>query len=92
MSAKQVVLSDYLRYRAAQRGFDLDRIEEIVRFESERYLDIESGRRVVVGRQNADLLLIPYDEDELTIRPVTVHAFTRKQIRFRVSTGRFVPL
>jgi hypothetical protein len=53
---------------------------------------MDSGRRVVIGRQKAELLLIPYDEDEVTIRPVTVHAITRKQIRFRVNTGRFTPL
>ena len=92
MSAKQVVLSNYLQYRAAQRGFDLERVEEIVRFESERYVDMDSGRRVVVGRQKAALLLIPYDEDEATITPVTVHVTTRKQIRFRLSTGRFAAL
>jgi hypothetical protein len=92
LSEKRVVLSDYLQYRAAQRSFDLNRVVEILRFESERYLDMDSGRRVVVGRQKAELLLIPYDEDEVTIRPVTVHAITRKQIRFRVNTGRFAPL
>jgi hypothetical protein len=92
LSEKQIVLSDYLQYRAAQRSFDLNRVVEIVRFESERYLDMDSGRRVVIGRQKAELLLIPYDEDEVTIRPVTVHAITGKQIRFRVNTGRFTPL
>ena len=77
-------------YRCNARGFELHRIEDIVRFSSERYTDTETERKVVVGNHNALLVLIPYEEDELYIKPITVHAITRKQIRFRPNTGRFV--
>ncbi|RIK38081.1 MAG: hypothetical protein DCC55_22205 [Chloroflexi bacterium] len=83
-----IVWTNYLRYRANLRGFDLEKLERIIRQSSERYSDTETGRRVVVGRHAEELVLIPYDEDEATITPVTVHAITRQQIRFRLATGR----
>lgn len=30
----------------------------------------------------------PYEEDEATLTPVTIHATTRQQIKFRLNTGR----
>jgi hypothetical protein len=43
----EIIWTSYLSYRSAQRGFDLDLIENILRFSSERYFDIlpalESG-------------------------------------------------
>jgi hypothetical protein len=35
------------------------------------------------------LVLIPYEETDTKITPVTVHATTRQQIKFRINTGRF---
>jgi hypothetical protein len=35
------------------------------------------------------LVLIAYEEDDIAITPVTVHAVTRQQITTRVRTGRF---
>jgi hypothetical protein len=32
--------------------------------------------------------MIPYEEDETTLTPVTIHATTRQQIKFRLNTGR----
>lgn len=84
-----IIWTDYLKYRAALRGFDLVKLEEIVRHSGERYLDIETGRGVVVGRHDEQLVLIPYEVDEDKITPVTVHVTTRQQIRFPVRTGRF---
>lgn len=56
---------------------------------SERYFDTETGRTIVVGRHSRRLVMIPYDVSGDVITPVTVHAITRQQIRFRLRTGRF---
>ena len=76
-------------YRAAQRNYDLDRIKEILRFSTERYLDSETGRTVAVGTHRDKLVVIPYEETESTMTPITVHATSRQQIRFRINIGRF---
>ena len=84
-----IIWTDYLKYRVALRGFDLETLEAIVRTSSERYHDAETGRTVVVGRHDKRLVLIPYDVHGGIVTPVTVHAITRQQIRFRLRTGRF---
>ena len=84
-----IVWTEYLNYRLELRGFDLARLEHIVRHSSERYVDTETGRTVVVGRHDKQLVMIPYDVDEETVTPVTVHVITRQQTRFRLQTGRF---
>jgi hypothetical protein len=89
---KQLRFTEYMEYRARQRGFDLERVEEIVRFESERYADTKTGRRVVIAKHHGQLVLIPYEEDATSVTPVTVHATTRQQVRFRLDTGRFNPI
>jgi len=40
----QVIWTDYLRYRARTRGFDLVLIEQLLRFASERYFDTVTRR------------------------------------------------
>jgi hypothetical protein len=40
----RVVWTDYLRYRARTRGFDLALIEQLLRFASERYFDTVTRR------------------------------------------------
>ena len=84
-----IVWTDYLRYRASLRGFDLSILEVILRQSNKRYFDTETGRKVAVGRHKELLILIPYDQHEATITPVTVHAITRQQIRYRLMTGKF---
>ena len=84
-----IVWTDYFQYRAALRGFDLAELEHIIRHSSERYLDTETGRSMVVGRHNRQLVMIPYQVAGENITPVTVHAITRQQLRFRLRTGRF---
>jgi len=84
-----IIWTEYLKYRAALRGFDLAKLEHIIRHSSERYFDTETGRSVVVGHHDAQLVIIPYEMKEETVTPVTVHATTRQQIRFRLRTGRF---
>lgn len=86
----EIIWTSYLRYRAAQRGFDLSIIERILRFSSERYYDVETERAIVVGKHDDYLVLIPYEQGDDAITPITVHVTTRQQIRFRLKTGRFV--
>ncbi len=87
----EIVWTSYLRYRVTQRGFDLDLIENILRFSSERYYDVETDRTIVAGKHGEQLVLIPYQQSDNTITPITIHATTRQQIRFRLKTGRLIP-
>jgi hypothetical protein len=84
-----IVWTDYLKYRAALRGFNLLEVEQILRFSEERYLDTVTGRRVVVGRYGGLLVMIPYEQTGDDIIPVTIHATTRQQVNFRLKSGRF---
>jgi hypothetical protein len=82
--------TDYLKYRAALRGFELEKLESIIRHSPERYFDTETERHMVVGRHNLRLVIIAYDIENGTMIPVTVHTITRQQIRFRLNTRRFI--
>ena len=84
-----IVWTDYLKYRAGLRGFDLLIVEKILRFSEERYLDTVTGRRVVIGRHVGLLIMIPYEQVADDVIPVTIHATTRQQINFRLKSGRF---
>jgi hypothetical protein len=82
--------TSYARRRCAQRGFQLDILESLLRTSTERYSDVDTGRRVVVGRHDALLVLIAYEtgpEDVLV--PVTVHTTTRAQVQARLLRGRY---
>ena len=85
-----VVWTDYMKYKATLRGFVLVKIENVVRFTSERYFDTATGRRVAIGHHDNELVMIPYEADENSITPVTIHVTTRQQIEFRIKTGRFI--
>jgi hypothetical protein len=84
-----IVWTDYMKYRARLRGFDLAKIQHIVRYSSERYFDTATGRIVVVGRHDNTLVMIPYEAEKGSITLITIHATTRQQIKFRLKTGRF---
>lgn len=84
-----IIWSDYVSYRATVRGFDLEKIEKILRFSSERYFDVETSRSVVVGRHDDRLVMVPYERQGDQVKPVTIHSITRQQIRFRQRIGRF---
>lgn len=86
-----VIWTDYLKYRAGLRGFDLGIIEQIMQFSEERYLDTATQSMIVVGRHGSRLVLIPYEVEGEAIIPLTIHATTRQQINFRLQTGRFRP-
>jgi len=68
----------------------LARLEEIVRYAEERYFDTVARRVVVVGKHDDRLVAIPIDREADSVTPVTVHATTRQQIRFRLWSGRFI--
>lgn len=89
-SQAQLVWTDYLRYRAELRGFDLNEMEDIVRYSTERYFDTATGRPIVVGHIAGVLVMIPYELTEDLLTPVTIHATTRQQVNFRLRTGRFI--
>jgi len=85
-----VAWTEYLKYRATLRGFELSEVEQIVKSSRERYVDAATKRRVVVGRCARTLVLIPYEISGDMVTPITIHATTRQQIEFRVKAGRFV--
>ena len=86
----KVVWSAYMKFRAAQRGYDLAKVEEIVRYSGEQYYDTVTHRVVVVGRHHNRLVVIPIERKGNSILPVTIHAVTRQQIRLRLRSGRFI--
>ncbi|MEK7729372.1 MAG: hypothetical protein AAB354_13240 [candidate division KSB1 bacterium] len=84
-----IIWTEYMQYKAQLRGFDLARIETIVKSSPERYFDTATRRRVAIGKHGNDLVMIPYEADENTITPTTIHVTTRTQILVRIKTGRF---
>lgn len=85
-----IIWSEYLQYRAELRGFKLAIIEDILKYSGERYSDTETDRLIVVGRYEDRLVIIPYEYLGDAIIPVTIHATTRQQIRFRLKNGRYI--
>lgn len=85
----EIIWTDYMKYRTSLRGFDLDKVDAIVRYSIERYVDTVTGRLIIVGRIDETLVIIPCDVDIITITPVTIHATTRQQVNLRLRTGRF---
>ncbi|RIK12765.1 MAG: hypothetical protein DCC51_16650 [Anaerolineae bacterium] len=85
-----IIWTDYLKYRASLRGFDLSILEQILLHSTERYFDTETRRKVVVGRHGRQLVIMPYDEGEDGITPITVHTVSRQQIQFRLRAGRLI--
>ncbi len=86
----RIVWTAYLQYRARLRNFQLDHIEEVLRYSNERYYDTRSGRFVAIGRCGKRLCAIPYEISDEVIVPITVHATSRPQILQRLRTGRYV--
>ena len=86
----KIVWTDYLKYRADLRGFDLTKIDEILRYSDERYFDVVTRRQVVIGRHADRVVMVPYERSENLITPVTIHVINRQQIKFRLKTGRYI--
>ena len=85
----EIVWTEYIKYRAKLRGFDIAKIKHIVQYSTERYYDVATQRFVVVGRHDKTLVLVPYECEDDKVTPVTIHATTRQQINFRLKIGRF---
>jgi hypothetical protein len=77
-------------YRAKLRKFDLELLEQMINHSNERYYDTETGRSVVIGHHHNELVMVPYEKENDTITPITVHVTTRQQINFRLKTERFI--
>jgi hypothetical protein len=88
MEEATIVWTEYMKYRADLRGYDLATVEHILRYSSERYTDTATGRFVAVGRHVNRLVMIPYDQVGGTLTPVTIHATSRQQIKSRIKSGR----
>ena len=87
---KQIYWTDYFKYRVKLRGFNLENVEEILRYGTERYCDTATNRLVVIGKDANVLVMIPHEiDEENTITPITIHATSRQQINYRVKSGRF---
>ena len=78
-----------MKYRIDLRGFDFEKIENILRYSDERYFDTITQRNIAIGRHDRLLVMIPFEQSEGKIHPITIHATTRQQINFRLKTGRF---
>jgi hypothetical protein len=84
-----VFWTDYMEYRLKLRGYDRARVEDILRYSSEKYLDTVTGRIVAVGQHMKRLVMIPYEREGGILTPVTIHATNRQQINSRLKSGRF---
>ena len=84
-----IVWTNYIKYRAKLRDFDLRKIEDILRYSTERYFDTVTQRTIVVGKHDDRLVLIPYEKKGNEVIPITIHTTTRQQINFRLKAGRF---
>ena len=73
--------SDYIKYRAELRGFELTKIEHILRYSEERYFDTATRRMIAVGKHDDILVIVPYEELENTLIPITIHAIMRQQVK-----------
>ena len=75
-----IIWSEYMKYRASLRGYNLGKIGEILRHSGERYIDTVTRRLIAIGKHGGGNVLIP----------ITVHRTTRQQVNFRLKTGRFI--
>ena len=87
------ILSGQIIYNIGQNLGDLNLLKSKKfwnTLEKERYYDTETGRLIAVGKHDKRLVIIPYEYSGNLITPVTIHATTRQQIRFRLKTGRYI--
>lgn len=84
-----IVLTEYMKYRLKLRGYNIETVEQILKYSSERYVDTVTGRMVVIGRHEKVLVMIPYELKKCTLTPVTIHTINRQQINSRIKSWRF---
>jgi hypothetical protein len=86
----QIIWTDYFRYRVKLRGFNLNDLEEILRYSTERYYDTATDRLVVIGRDAKTMIMTPYERDNSdVVTPITVQATNRQQVNYRVEAEDF---
>ena len=89
MEEVEIVWTEYMEYRLILRGYDPAKVEQILRYASERYMDTVTGRMIVIGRHENLIVMVPYESEGRTLTPVTIHATSRQQINSRIKSGRF---
>ncbi len=89
MEEATIVWTEYMKYRLSLRAYDLTTVEQILRYSSERYVDMVTGRVVAIGRYQKLLVMIPYELKGRTLKPMTIHTTSRQQINSRIKSGRF---
>ena len=87
---KTIVWTEYLKYRTKLRGFNIQKLENMLKYSNEKYFDIATDRLIVVGKHEKILVMIPYEETKINIIPITVHATNRQQINYRIKSGRLI--
>ena len=90
MIAMEIRWTYYFTKRCERRHYSIEKAEEIIRYSTERYFDLDSSRRIAVGFVDNRLVVIPYEEENDIVTPVTIHETDRKQINFRIRTSRFL--
>jgi hypothetical protein len=70
--------------------------EQIFLHATERYFDTETQRdiavhRVRLGRRRMAQMMLAYEEYAEHIEFVTIHKINRRDINFRIQTGRWIP-
>lgn len=78
-------------YQVNQRVIDLEKVENTLRFSTEKYFDNNTGRYVKIGGNKREgLLLVSYEiELDESVTPITVHQTDREQINHRLNEGRY---
>ena len=54
------------------------KIEKILRYTGERYFDTATNRFVAIGKHDDSLVMVPYEKSRTVLKPITIHAITRK--------------
>jgi hypothetical protein len=88
MEEATIVWTEYMKYRLKLRGYDIETVEYILRYSSERYVDTVTERLVAIGRHVKLLVMIPYELTGGILTPVMIHATSLQQINSRLKSGR----
>ncbi|MBC8458636.1 MAG: hypothetical protein H8D67_11640 [Deltaproteobacteria bacterium] len=93
---KEIHYTDYFRYRMQFRHISAGVPEEIYLNATERYFDTETLRDIAVhqvrlGRRRRAQMMLAYEEYAEHVEFVTIHKINRREINFRIQTGRWIP-
>ena len=93
---KEIHYTDYFRYRMQFRRIPDGVPEQIFLHAIERYFDTETQRNIAVhqirlGRGRRAQIMLAYEEYDDYVEFVTIHKIKRREINFRIRTGRWIP-